>query len=285
MLTGTLLAAAGFLPMGLAQSTGGEHADNIFWAVGLALIVLWLVAVIVTPFPGLKLLPAPKPGVQHASCGSSVYRMLRAGLDASLRARWVLIGLTLAALVATGVGMGLLRQQFFPTSIRAEWFIETRMPEGTAIEATTTAALAAGALVKDDPDVRFSTTFVGTSAPRFIFALNPALPNPGFAMTVILAKDAGWRDRRRAKFEAAVAAGAILQALVRVDQVVFGPPVVFPVQFRAIGPGPAEVRRIAADIRAVLVANPNAIKPQFDWNQQAKTVNPALGPDRIARLA
>jgi multidrug efflux pump subunit AcrB len=284
MLTGTLVTAAGFLPVGLAQSTSGEYAGNIFWVVGIALIVSWFVAVIVTPYLGLKLLPPPKPGAHHAAYDSRLYRTLRAGVNASLRARWAVIGLTLAALVATGVGMGFVQQQFFPTSARAELFIETRMPEGSSIEATAKAALAAEALVKGDPDVRFSSTYVGAGAPRFFFALNPALPNPSFAMTVIMAQDAKARDRLRAKIEMAVAAGAVPQARVRVDQIVFGPPVGFPVQFRVIGPDPAEVRRIAAEVRAVMVANPNAVEPQFDWNEQAKTVQVRLDQDRIRSL-
>jgi multidrug efflux pump subunit AcrB len=284
MLTGTLVTAAGFLPVGLAQSTSGEYAGNIFWVVGIALIVSWFVAVIVTPYLGLKLLPPPKPGAHHASYDSRPYRLLRAGVNASLRARWAVIGLTVAGLVATGVGMGLVQQQFFPTSARAELFIETRMPEGTSIEATAKAALAAEALVKGDPDVRFSSTYVGAGSPRFFFALNPALPNPSFAMTVIMARDAAARDRLRARIEAAVAAGAVPEARIRVDQIIFGPPVGFPVQFRVIGPDPLEVRRIAADVRAAMVANPNTVEPQFDWNEQAKTLQVRLDQNRIRAL-
>lgn len=284
MLTGTLVTAAGFLPVGLAQSTSGEYAGNIFWVVGVALIVSWFVAVIVTPYLGMKLLPPPKPGAHHASYDSRLYRALRAGVTASLRARWVVIGLTLAALVGAGLGMTFVQQQFFPTSARAELFIETRMPEGTSIDATAKAALAAEALVAGDPDVRFVSTFVGAGSPRFFFALNPALPNPSFAMTVIMAKDAVARDRLRAKIEAAVAAGAVPEARIRVDQIVFGPPVGFPVQFRVIGPDPQEVRRIASDVRAVMVGNPKTVEPQFDWNEQAKTVQVRLDQDRIRAL-
>jgi multidrug efflux pump subunit AcrB len=284
MLTGTLVTAAGFLPVGLAQSTSGEYAGNIFWVVGIALIVSWFVAVIVTPYLGMKLLPAPKPGAHHASYQSRPYRALRAGVTASLKARWWVIGATMAALVATGVGMGFVQQQFFPTSARAELFIETRMPEGSSIEATAKAALAAEALVRDDPDVRFTSTYVGAGAPRFFFALNPALPNPSFALTVIMATDADARDRLRTKIEAAVAAGAVPEARIRVDQIVFGPPVGFPVQFRVVGPDPQDVRRIATEVRAAMVANPNTVEPQFDWNEQAKVLHIRLDQDRVRAL-
>ncbi len=284
MLTGTLVTAVGFLPVGFARSTSGEYAGNIFWVVAIALIVSWFVAVIVTPYLGMKLLPAPKAGAHHDQYDGRLYRALRAVVNAALRFRWMVIAVTLGALVAAGVGMGFVQQQFFPTSARAELFIETRMPEGSSIEATAEAALAAEALVKGDPDVRYSSTYVGAGSPRFFFALNPALPNPSFALTVIMAQDAAARDRLRAKIEAAVAAGAVPQARVRVDQIVFGPPVGFPVQFRVTGPDPVEVRRIAADVRDVMAANPNTIEPQFDWNEQAKTVNLSLNQDRIRAL-
>ena len=284
MLTGTLVTAAGFLPVGFAKSTSGEYAGNIFWVVGIALVVSWFVAVLFTPYLGMKLLPDPKPGAHHDNYDSRIYRMLRAGVNGALAARWLVIGLVLLSLVATGIGMGFVQQQFFPTSSRAELFIETRMPEGSSIEATAKAALAAEAIVKGDPDLRYSSTYVGSGAPRFFFALNPALPNPSFAITVIMAQDAAARDRLRAKIEKAVAAGAVPQARVRVDQIVFGPPVGFPVQFRVIGPDPSEVRRIASEVRGVMAANPNTVEPQFDWNEQAKTMQVKLDQDRIRAL-
>lgn len=285
MLTGTLVTAAGFLPVGLARSTSGEYAGNIFWVVGIALIVSWFVAVIVTPYLGYKLLPQPKAHAGHGGTyDSRSYRVLRNLVNASLRARWLVIGATIAALLAAGVGMGFVQQQFFPTSARTELFIETRMPEGSSIEATAKAALAAEAIVRDDPDVRFATTYVGAGAPRFFIALNPALPNPSFALTVLIARDPAARDRLRAKIEEAVQKGAVPEARIRVDQIVFGPPVGFPVQFRVIGPDAREVRRIADEVRRVMAANPKVVEPHFDWNEQAKTLDLRLDQDRIRAL-
>jgi multidrug efflux pump len=285
MLTGTLVTAAGFVPVGFARSTSGEYAGNIFWVVGIALVVSWFVAVIVTPYLGYKLLPAPKAHASHdGGYDGRKYRILRSLVNAALRVRWAVIALTVGALIAAGVGMGFVQQQFFPTSARAELFIETRMPEGSSIEATAKAALEAEAIVQGDPDVRHASTYVGAGSPRFFIALNPALPNPSFALTVIMAKDPAARDRLRARIDAAIAAGAVPQARLRVDQIVFGPPVGFPVQFRVSGPDPAEVRRIANDVRAVMVANPNTFEPQFDWNEQAKTVQVTLNQDRIRAL-
>src|SRR5262249_1340472 len=141
MLTGTLVTAAGFLPVGFARSTAGEYAGGIFWVVGLALVVSWFVAVIFTPYLGVKLLPKPAhvaaPGAdRHAS---RPYRLLRAAVTWSVAHRRTVIGLVVGAFALAGLGFTFLQQQFFPTSSRPELFIEIRLPEGSAIGATETA--------------------------------------------------------------------------------------------------------------------------------------------------
>jgi multidrug efflux pump subunit AcrB len=288
MLTGTLVTAAGFVPVGFAQSVAGEYAGNIFWVVAIALVVSWFVAVIVTPYLGYVLLPEPKPGTgghgSHAGYDSRLYRALRRGVQAALAARWWVIAATLGALAAAIVGMGFVQQQFFPTSARPELFIETRMPEGTGIEVTTAAALKAEALLDGDPDVLGRTTYVGAGSPRFFLALNPVLPNPNFALTVIMTRSPEARERVKARLLAAIDAGAVPEARLRVDQLNFGPPVGFPVQFRVTGPDPLAVREIADQVREVMNRNPDAIDVQFDWNEQAKSVNLTLDQDRIRAL-
>lgn len=286
MLTGTLVTAAGFLPVGFAQSTAGEYAGNIFWVVGIALVVSWFVAVIVTPYLGYQLLPARAGAAHHAEGGydGRLYRTLRRGIDFSLRARWLVIALTIAALGAAIVGMGFVQQQFFPTSARPELFIETRMPEGTSISATAEAAREATAIIADDPDVAYSTVYVGEGSPRFFLALNPALPNTNFALTVIMTESIEGRERVKAKLEQAIAEGAVPQARLRVDRLNFGPPVGFPVQFRVNGPDPMVVREIAGKVREVMKANPNTVDVQLDWNEQVKSVDLMLNQDRIRAL-
>lgn len=305
MLTGTLVTAAGFLPVGFAQSTAGEYAGNIFWVVGIALVVSWFVAVVFTPYLGVMLLPdfkshttapteagaASSPGLQPNSqhghgqlYRSRIYRALRAGVSMSLSHRYAVIALTVLAFVASIVGMGFVQQQFFPTSSRAELFIETRMPEGTAIGATAAAAKKAEKLLEGDPDVATYSTYVGNGSPRFFLALNPVLPNPSFALTVIQARDAYARERLRAKLQTAIDAGAVPDARMRIDQLVFGPPVGFPVQFRVVGPDPMSVREIAYRVRDVMRSEPDAVDPQLDWNEQVKSVTIEVDQDRARAL-
>lgn len=280
MLTGTLVTAAGFLPVGFAKSTAGEYAGNIFWVVGLALVISWFVAVFFAPYLGMKLLPAHNSKQRTAQGQGRIYRGLRAAVSWSLRFRWLVIGTTIAAFAASVVGMAFVQQQFFPTSSRLELFIETRMPEGSSITATATAAMQAEQLLQGDRDVVTYTTYVGQGSPRFFLALNPVLPNPNFALTVIMTRDAEARERLKAKLERAIAHGAVPQARVRIDRLNFGPPVGFPVQFRVIGSDPIKVREVAGEVLNIIRTEPRAIDPQLEWNEQAKNVSLEVNQDR-----
>ena len=199
MLTGTLVTAVGFLPVGIARSTAGEYAGNIFWIVGLALVISWIVAVFFTPYLGVKLLPnftAHGTGYAgHDIYNTRLYRALRRAVGWAVRFRWVVIGLTLAAFGAAIAAFTQVQQQFFPTSSRPELFIEIRMPEGTSIGVTEAAAKKAEALIKGDADLEYYTTYIGEGSPRFFLALNPVLPNESFALIVMMTKDAEARER------------------------------------------------------------------------------------------
>ncbi|MFA5950072.1 MAG: efflux RND transporter permease subunit [Hyphomicrobium sp.] len=281
MLTGTLVTAAGFLPVGFAKSTAGEYAGNIFWIVGLALVVSWIVAVVFAPYLGTRLLPAKigTGGHGHGYDGRT-YRALRRTVDWSLRHRWMVIAATVLSFVASLGGMAFVQQQFFPTSSRPELFIEVRMPEGSSILATAKAAADAEKLLAGDNDVVTYTTYVGQGSTRFFLALNPVLPNPSFALTVIMTKDAEARERLKARLEAAIADGAVPQARVRIDRLNFGPPVGFPVQFRVVGEDPEKVREIAHRVLGIMRTEPRAVNPQLEWNEQVKNIIVEVDQDR-----
>jgi multidrug efflux pump len=282
MLTGTLVTAAGFLPVGFAKSTAGEYAGGIFWVVGLSLIVSWFVAVIFTPYLGMKLLPQPVHGGGQGSKlhASRPYQMLRSAVTWSVEHRKTVIALVICAFALAAVGFTFVQQQFFPTSSRPELFIEVRLPEGSAIEVTEKAARQAEELLIGDRDVKTYTTYIGAGSPRFFLALNPVLPNESFALVVIMTSGPEGRERLKAKLEQAVADAAVPGARVRVDGLNFGPPVGFPVQFRLIGPDPKRLREIGAEVRQIMRQNPNARDVQFDWNEQAKAIRLEVDQER-----
>jgi multidrug efflux pump len=288
MLTGTLVTAAGFLPVGFAKSSAGEYAGGIFWIVGLALIASWIVAVLFTPYLGFKLLPnLARLGAHEnpdAIYDTRVYGVLRQVIGWCLRWRNTVVALTVLLFVGSVAGFGLVQQQFFPTSTRSELFFEMRLPEGTAIGVTDATAKRAERLLAGDADIATYTTYVGQGSPRFWLGLNPVLPNPNFAQIVIVTKDLAARERVKSRLERAIADGALPEARARVDRFLFGPPVGFPVQFRVVGPDPIKVRAIAEEVRQVMAANAKIVDPHLDWSEQVKSIRLEVDQDRARAL-
>src|SRR6478752_5775305 len=287
MLTGTLVTAAGFLPIGFANSAVGEYAGGIFWIVAIALVASWFVAVIFTPYIGVKLLPnitVHHNHDPHAIYETRMYRGLRAVVQWCVDHRVKVVLATVGVFVLSIVGFGHVQQQFFPLSERPELFLQLRLPEGTAFNVTEKAVQKAETLLKDDKDIGTYTSYVGQGSPRFWLGLNPQLPNEAFAEIVIVAKDVEARERIKAKIENAVAEGALSEARVRVDRFNFGPPVGFPVQFRVIGPDTKKVRDIAYRVRDVMRANSQVIDPHLDWNEQSPYLKLVVDQDRVRAM-
>jgi multidrug efflux pump subunit AcrB len=286
-LTGALVTTAGFMPVGLAVSSTGEYAGAIFSVVAIALLASWTVAGMFTPYLGVKLLPKVK--VHHDADPNAIYhtplyRRLRGAVEWCVQRRGWVVAATVAAFAIAVVGFTRIPQQFFPTSERNELFIQLRMPDGSAIAATTAAAQRAEKLLVGDDDAATWTTYVGQGPPRFWLGLDPALPNESYAEIVVVAKDIKARERLKQKIDTAVANGAVTEARVRTDRFNFGPPVGFPVQFRVIGTDPLTVRSLAYQVRNIARANRDTVETQLDWDGQVPSVRLVLDQDRARAL-
>src|SRR3954464_12011390 len=287
MLTGTLVTAAGFLPIGFANSAVGEYAGGIFWIVAIALVASWFVAVIFTPYIGVKLLPNIKVHHSHdphAVYETRIYRILRGMIQWCVNHRVKVVLATVGIFALSIVGFGNVQQQFFPLSERPELFLQLRLPEGTSFNVTEKAVKKAEALLKGDDDLSTYTAYVGQGSPRFWLGLNPQLPNEAFAEIVIVAKNVEARERIKARVEKAVEGGALNEARVRVDRFNFGPPIGFPVQFRVIGPDANTVRDIAYKVRDVMRKNDKVKDVQLDWNEQSPYLKLVVDQDRARAL-
>lgn len=258
MLSGTLVTAIGFMPNGFARSTAGEYTSNMFWIVGIALIVSWVVAVAFTPYLGVKLLPelAKVEGGHAAIYDTRNYRRLRRVLERVIARKWLVAGTVIGAFVLAIAGMGLVKKQFFPTSDRPEVLVEVQMPYGTAIEQTSAAAAKVEAWLAKQKEARIVTAYIGQGAPRFFLAMAPELPDPSFAKIVVLTGDDKEREALKFRLRQAAADGLAPEARVRVTQIVFGPPSPFPVAYRVMGPDPDQLRTIAAQVADTMRASP-----------------------------
>src|SRR5437773_4800400 len=283
MLSGTLVTVAGFLPVGFARSTAGEYAGNIFWVVGFALIVSWIIAVVFTPYLGVKMLPAIKPieGGTHAIYGTPNYRRLRRLITFAVRHKFVTCSIVAIAFALSGVGMGALKQQFFPTSDRPEVLVEVRLPEGTSIGTTTATVAKLESWLHDQPEAKIVTSYVGQGAPRFFFAMSPELPDPSFAKIVVLTPDAETREALKHRLREAVSQGLAPEANVRVTQLVFGPYTPFPVEFRVLGPDPAQLYSIAEKSLDIMRGVPDVRQANRDWGNRTPVLRFVLDQDRL----
>ncbi|MGK9042668.1 efflux RND transporter permease subunit [Rhizobium sp. SA279] len=283
MLSGTLVTIIGLMPVGFAASAAGEYAGNIFWIVGFALIVSWFVAVIFTPYLGVKLLPDIKPvaGGHHAIYDTPNYRRLRSAIEFTVKHKFLTCAIVGVVMALSVVGMGAVKQQFFPTSDRPEVLVEVRMPEGTSIETTTATVKKLEAWLKQQPQAKIATSYIGQGAPRFFFAMAPELPDPAFAKIVVLTSDAHEREALKLRLREAVAQGLAPEAFVRVTQLVFGPYTPFPVEFRIKGPDAEELYKISEQALALMSSVPDVRNANRDWGNRTPVVRFVPDQDRL----
>ncbi|MFM5842533.1 efflux RND transporter permease subunit [Aeromonas sanarellii] len=284
-LSGALITAAAFMPVGFSQSTTGEYAGGIFWIVGVAVVFSWLCSGLFTPYLAVKMLPA-QLGHHHGEgtpYDTKGYRRLRGWIQQAIARRWLVIGITFGALVLAVLAVRLVPQQFFPNSTRPELIVELRVKEGASFAATTEQVTRLEQLLAKDEDVRFYTAYTGAGAPRFYLSLDPELPNPGYAQFVVMTKDLEARERVRSRLMA-MAGEQFPQAWVRVTRLELGPPVGFPIQYRIVGADTQVVRAIARRVEHLVASNPQVRDVQLDWNDPVRALNVALDQEKVRAL-
>ena len=295
MLTGTLITAAAFTPVGFAKSGAGEYAGAIFSVTTIALLVSWVVAVIFTPWIGFKLLDEKalrKYGEEHHGdvYDTPFYRRFKALLEWCLRHRWIVIGLTVLAFIG---GMALFKvgvqYQFFPPSNRSELIVDLWLPQGASLKATETEVKRVEALLARD-EVKDKLTnvaaYIGNGAPRFYLPLDQQLFNDNFGQLVVVTKDFDAREAVKTYLQRAFAApdGGWSHLRTRVQRLENGPPVGYPVVFRVTGEDIETLRGIAEQVATTMRANDNVANVHLDWNEKAKSVRVAIDQDRARVL-
>ena len=283
MLAGTLVTAVGFMPNGFAQSTAGEYTSNMFWIVGIALIASWIVAVVFTPYLGVKMLPNIKTveGGHTAIYDTRHYNRFRRVLTRVIARKWIVGGTVIAVFTVAILGMGLVKKQFFPTSDRPEVLVEVQMPYGTAIEQTSAATAKIEAWLRKQKEAKIVTSYIGQGSPRFYLAMAPELPDPSFAKIVVLTDSQEAREALKFRLREAAASGLAPEARVRVTQLVFGPYSPYPVAYRVMGPDAGKLREIADKVEKVMQASPMMRSVNTDWGPRVPALHFTLNQDRL----
>ncbi len=283
MLSGTLVTAVGFMPNGFARSTAGEYTSNMFWIVGIALIASWVVAVVFTPYLGVKLLPDFKKveGGHEALYNTPRYNRFRQFLERVIARKWLVAGSVVVLFTLSILGMAVVKKQFFPISDRPEVLVEVQMPYGTSITQTSAAAQKVEAWLSKQGEAKIVTTYVGQGAPRFFFSMGPELPDPSFAKVVVRTDNQSEREALKLRLRQAIADGLAPEARVRVTQLVFGPYSPYPVAYRVTGPNPDTLRKIATEVQQVMDASPMMRTVNTDWGVRVSTLHFTLQQDRL----
>jgi multidrug efflux pump subunit AcrB len=286
MLTGTLITASGFLPIGLAKSVTGEYTFAIFAVTVMALVLSWVASVYFVPYLGVLLLKKPE---HHAAGGhaetfdSPFDRAFRATVNWCVRFRWTTIGLTVAAFALGIAGMGKVQQQFFPDSSRPELLVDVWFPEGTAIAKNEAVVQRLEARLMQDPAVETVTTWVGSGAPRFYLPLDAIFPQTNVSQMIVLPKGLAERDVLRPKISEWIAQ-EFPEVRIRVKNLPNGPPVAYPVQFRVIGDDPVVLRARADEVKDIMRQNPNARGVNDNWNESVKVLRLEVDQDNARAL-
>ena len=291
MLTGTLITAAGFLPIATAKSSTGEYTFAIFAVVSLALLVSWIAAVLATPFLGYYLLkskhddPIKAQGGHNSEVFDSLfYRRLRALINWCMRHANLTILATVLSFVLGVFGMAATEKQFFPSSDRAELLVEMWLPEGSSLKATELEAKRLENILLADRQVSTFVSYVGNGSPRYYLSLDQQLYRPNFAQFVILTSDVASRDQVLASLRRQLAED-FPGVRARVFRTPLGPPVAYPIQFRVMGPDPVRLKEIAAQVADQVRANPNTVETHIDWGDRSPVLRVEVDQDKARAAA
>ena len=274
MLTGTLITAAGFLPIGIAKSTTGEYTFAIFAVTVTALVLSWLVSVYFVPYLGtllLKVKPHDPDAPPHELFDTPFYTRFRRTVGWCVDHRWITIAATVGIFALGIMGMGKVQQQFFPDSSRPEIMVDLWFPEGTSFAANEAVAKRLEARLMQEEGVASVATWIGSGTPRFYLPLDQVFPQSNVSQFIVLAKSLPEREAIRLRLPKLLAA-EFPEARGRVKLLPNGPPVPYPVQFRVIGADPVKLRQRADEVKAAMRENANLLGVNDNWNESVKVI-------------
>ncbi|MGB9088786.1 MAG: efflux RND transporter permease subunit [Pseudomonas farsensis] len=292
MLTGTLITAAGFLPIATAASSTGEYTRSIFQVVTIALLTSWVAAVVFVPYLGERLLPdlAKRHAARHGTDGQApdpyatpFYQRVRRVVGWCVQRRKTVIVLTIAAFVGSILLFRFVPQQFFPASGRPELMVDLKLAEGASLNNTAERVRQLEAMLKQQEGIDNFVAYVGTGSPRFYLPLDQQLPAASFAQFVVLAKSIEERERLRSWLIATLDE-QFPDLRGRVTRLENGPPVGYPVQFRVTGEHIEKVRALAREVAAKVRENPHVVNVHLDWEEPSKAVYLNIDQDRARAL-
>ncbi|MDX1669606.1 MAG: efflux RND transporter permease subunit, partial [Limnobacter sp.] len=285
MLTGTLITAAGFLPIALAKSAAGEYTFSIFAVTSLALVLSWFAAVIFVPYIGYWLLKKPRRTGQaeHDVFDTPFYQKFKKAVSWCVDYKWITIGVTVLAFLGGGASFRFIEQQFFPDSNRLEIMVNLWLPEGAAFEESERQAKRLERWLDQQPEVDSYTAFVGNGAPRFYLSLDQKFQQSNLVEFIVIPKTFEDREALRPKLVEHLNT-QFPDIRPRVNLLPNGPPVTYPVQFVVQGPDPIVVRKVADEVRQAVADSEYTRGTHDNWNENVKIMSLKVDQARARAL-
>lgn len=286
MLTGTLITCAGFIPIGFSKGTTSEFTGSIFPVIGIALLISWFVSVMVAPLLGyvlIKVNPAADAQNHPDIYDTEFYRKFKRTLIWCLTHRKIVLSATAVCFISAIFLLGIVKKEFFPSTPRHELIVEMTLPEGSTIGETERTANKFTQYLEGDPGIKRYTSYIGSSAPRFVLTLDPVLPASNYAQIIIEAKDIKTRNELDKKVNTLLAQN-FDNVLGHVKLIQNGPPNPYPVMLRVTGYDHQKVREIATQVRDTMANNPKLHSVNMDWNEKSKIMHLEINQDKMRLL-
>lgn len=282
MLAGTLITAAGFIPVGFAAGQTAEYVGAFFWVIASTLLLSWVASIFVSPVLGYRFIRV-KAGEKKSAFADRAYRLFYKAIAWCIRFKKTVIIGTAAIFAGTVALIPFVNQEFFPDSVRPEIILDVNLPSGASIKETKEVMAGIADNLYGDNRVSSFSTYVGDSAPRFILLFDPLAPEDSHGQMILVARDSKVRDSLRDDTLAFIAE-QYPDARAHARLITTGPPAEYPIMLRLSGKNVEDTAKFAKEAAALVSQYPGMKNVSIDWPEETPVVRLKIDQDKVRKL-